>query len=67
MNILFVSTCCEQNRFNELMKVLKNPEQNSQKLHGLLIKGMVQAADVEVNAISMLPLNGLNCAYKHIP
>lgn len=67
MNILFVSTCCEQNRFNELMKVLKNPEQNAQKLHGLLIKGMVQAADVEVNAISMLPLNGLNCAYKHIP
>lgn len=67
MNILFVSNCCEQKRFNDLMEKLKDPEQNAQKLHGLLIRGMAKASNTEVHAISMLPINSHNYPYKHIP
>lgn len=67
MNILFVSTCCEQNRFNELMKNIKSPEQNAQKLYKLLINGMSSVSNTEVHAISMLPINQRNYPYKHVP
>ena len=64
MNILFVSLSCAQGRFNDLMKEVKNLEQNDQKLYNLLMRGMSRNQNVCVNAISALPVNRNN--YKHL-
>ena len=64
MNILFVSLSCAQGRFNDLMKEVKNLEQNDQKLYNLLMRGMSRNQDVCVHAVSALPVNRNN--YKHL-
>lgn len=67
VNILFVSLCCEQDRFNRLIKEIKNPVQSDQKLHSLLIQGMAHSKDDFVHAISALPVNRHNYQPKYTP
>ena len=67
MNILFVSLSCAQERFNELMKEVKNLEQNDQKLYNLLMKGMAKNPNACVHAISTLPVSRKNYSHLYTP
>lgn len=67
VNVIYVSLCCAQKRFNELMKEIRNPVQSDQKLHTLLLRGMAQHVDTEVNAVSALPVNRSNYMRKYTP
>lgn len=66
MNILFSSLCCAQSYYDALMTKIKSPEQNAQKLHHLLLCGIAQSTQVDLHAISALPISRSNYTGKYI-
>lgn len=58
MNIIYLSSCCTDNKFNDLFQkgyTKKLPQ--AQKYHLLLIEGLATCIDGKLTAISALPIN----------
>ena len=58
MNIIYLSSCCSDKKFEELReKKITRKLPQAQKYHNLLIEGIAQNIDGEVVAISAIPVN----------
>ncbi len=58
MNIIYLSSCCSDKKFNELReKGITRKLPQAQKYHNLLIEGISQSIDGEIIAISAIPVN----------
>ena len=58
MNIIYLSSCCSDAKFNELSKrgvTRKLPQ--AQKYHNLLIEGLAANIDGNIFALSAIPVN----------
>lgn len=67
MKIIYISTVCTLKKYRELFEKSNNkPGQAVLKYHRLLIEGLSNVKNVEITAISSLPVNRNNCSRKFI-
>jgi len=58
MNILYISSVCSNNKFNQLFNNAKvKPAQQAQKYHRLLIEGLINNEKTSVEVLSALSVN----------
>lgn len=58
MNIIYMSSCCSNEKFNKLQEEKKTKKlPQAQKYHSLLIEGLVQKLDGNLFALSAIPVN----------
>lgn len=57
LNILYVSELCSEKKNKYLMETYNTKSQESQKMHYLLVLGLAKQKGVDIEALSVLPVN----------
>lgn len=67
MNLVYVSVQCSENRFSQLFASSKHkPGQQAQKYNRLLAEGLAFHEDINVHAVTALPVEEKNCSRRFI-